>query len=289
MDKISIITPTFNRASFLNDIYNNLSQYNDHIFEWIIIDDGSTDMTKQIVKNFKNIFPIKYFYQKNSGKHVAVNYGMNFVENQYTVILDSDDLPLTNTFNTLLSLCKKIDKDIVGIVVNICDNNGQVLGKYHKNSFSDTIQNAYLKNKVNSDKWIIWKTSFIKRYKFPIYDNEKFVPEGLLYNRISRNGFKLTFFPDILLNARYQNDGYSKNISKLKYNNFNGFMNYYSENIFSESISINKYYLKSLLGLLMLIINKSKKPIIIIFLLFVSLPILIFTLLFYKRFYYNSK
>jgi hypothetical protein len=110
-----------------------------------------------------------------------------------------------------------------------------------------------------------------------------------LYNRISRNGFKLTFFPDILLNARYQNDGYSKNISKLKYNNFNGFMNYYSENIFSESISINKYYLKSLLGLLMLIINKSKKPIIIIFLLFVSLPILIFTLLFYKRFYYNSK
>ena len=288
MSKLSIITPTYNRASFLNEIYLNLLNYESDIFEWIIIDDGSTDTTRQLVDNFEKNFPIIYKYQPNSGKHIAVNIGLNIVSNQYTVILDSDDLPLTNAFNIIISLFNNLDDNIVGIAVNMCNNEGSMIGKFKTSHiFVDTIYNAYLTNKVDGDKWFIWKTNFIRNYKFPIFENEKFVPEGLLFNRISRDNSKIKFYPEILLNARYQSDGYSKNIKKLKFKNFNGFSNFYLENIFSNSISPNKYYLKSIIGVNMLILNKSKRPFIVLFLTFISIPILFFTLLFYKKFYYK--
>ena len=287
MNNISIITPTFNRKSFLNDIYISLLEYDPSQIEWIIIDDGSTDNTFETVKNIEKRFTINYVYQENAGKHVAVNKGIDLAKNSYLVILDSDDIPMPNALNRIINLLDNSDNEVVGIGVNMCDNNGNIIGKNNDKIFVDTIQNAYIENKVSGDKWFIWKTKFIKKYKFPTFDLEKFVPEGLLYNRISRLGFKILFYPDVLLKARYQKDGYSYNIKELKYKNFNGFINFYSENIFSESIKLNTYYLKSLLGIHMLILNKSKKPFKILFLLLLSYPILIFTLFFYKKYYYK--
>jgi glycosyltransferase involved in cell wall biosynthesis len=289
LSNISIITPTFNRKSFLNDIYESLLDYENDLIEWIIIDDGSTDNTFDLVRSFNKKFTINYIYQENSGKHIAVNKGIELARNSYLVILDSDDIPLPSAFNKIQSLLDKSKNDIVGIGVNMCDKYGNIIGKKINNSFQSTIQEAYLNNIVTGDKWFIWKTDFIKKYKFPIYDNEKFVPEGLLYNRLSRLGFQIMFHPDVLLNARYQIDGYSNNIKELKYKNFNGFLNFYTENLISDSISINKYYLKSLVNINILILNKSKKPFKILLLLFFSLPILLFTLIFYKKFYYKSQ
>jgi glycosyltransferase involved in cell wall biosynthesis len=288
LNKLSIITPTFNRKLFLLEIFNVLIEYNSDIFEWIIIDDGSTDNTEDAIKSLICDFPIIYSFQNNSGKHIAVNKGIELASNSYVVILDSDDLPLPNAFKKIISLLDETTNDIVGISVNMSDSLGNVIGRFNRNTFVDTIQNAYLEGKVQGDKWFIWKNEFIKKFKFPLYDNEKFVPEGLLYNRISRNGHKIKFLPEILLNARYQQDGYSNNVYNLKLNNFNGFMNYYIEIICSDNLTFNRYYLKSMVNINMMIMNKSKNKIKLIILFIFSSIVILFTYIFFKKKYYKS-
>ncbi len=289
MNKLSIITPTYNRGKFLNEIYEALSKYQLYPFEWIIIDDGSTDNTVDLVNGFAAIFEIRYIYQANSGKHVAVNKGVELAKYQYTVILDSDDIPLPNAVNIIIEKLNNTPSEIVGIGVNMCDSSGNIIGKYQNSVFSDTIENAYLKGLVSGDKWFIWKTDFIKRFKFPVYDNEFFVPEGLIYNRISRLGFKLEFYPLMLLNARYQSDGYSKNIRALKYENFNAFLLYYCEKLISNNFSFDKASIKSYISLQMLILNRVKYPYLLLLYSIVSIPFLLFTLLFFDFFYTKNR
>lgn len=283
MKKLSIITPTFNRGNFLYEIFDNLNSYDINTFEWIIIDDGSTDNTKSIVDSFVSNFNFKYYYQTNLGKHVAVNKGIELAENEFVVILDSDDLPLPNAINRILDLLDKLNKDEIGISVNLISNDGKDIGILQNKIFSDTIQNAYVKKKITGDKWFIWRREILRSFKFPVYDNEKFVPEGIVYNRISNANYNLVFFPDVLLKARYQLTGYSNNVKKLKENNFNGYFNYYFEIVSSDKFCINRYYLKAFLNLLILILNKSPKRFLFIFLILLSCPLIIFLLIFRKN------
>ena len=90
---ITILTPTFNRDYILKKAYNSLLNQNNKKFEWLIIDDGSTDKTKELVNKFKseNKIKIRYFYKKNGGKHTALNFGINKAKGDLILILDSDD------------------------------------------------------------------------------------------------------------------------------------------------------------------------------------------------------
>lgn len=94
MEKLlTILTPTYNRGKYLEDIFKVLQQQTNQNFEWLIVDDGSTDNTKEIVESFieSNKLRIRYFCKENGGKHTAVNYGLKYISTKLTVILDSDD------------------------------------------------------------------------------------------------------------------------------------------------------------------------------------------------------
>ena len=90
--KITVLTPTYNRAHTLPRLYKSLCRQTDFTFAWLIVDDGSNDETKTTIDRFeKKKFSIKYVYKNNGGKHTAINEGMKYVNTEYTFIVDSDD------------------------------------------------------------------------------------------------------------------------------------------------------------------------------------------------------
>ena len=112
--KITVFTPTFNRAHLLFRLYKNLKQQTFSNFEWVIVDDGSIDNTKDIVLDFikEGVLNIRYHYQKNSGKHIAINKGLDLAQGEWFFIVDSDDFLISNALsfldNTFSDHVKKI-------------------------------------------------------------------------------------------------------------------------------------------------------------------------------------
>lgn len=89
---LTIFTPTFNRAHTLPRLYESLLNQTDYNFEWLIVDDGSSDDTSNLIETFKDEkFPIRYIYQNNGGKHIASNVGLKAAKGDIFVVLDSDD------------------------------------------------------------------------------------------------------------------------------------------------------------------------------------------------------
>ncbi|HDM8411768.1 TPA: glycosyltransferase family 2 protein, partial [Yersinia enterocolitica] len=118
MTLVTIFTPTFNRSHVLKRCYLSiLEQHRDDI-EWLIIDDGSTDDTANIVKEFQNEnkLKIKYIYQNNSGKQASWNRAVENAKGEYFIGVDSDDILATGSINNLLSIRDVFDDEsIIGI------------------------------------------------------------------------------------------------------------------------------------------------------------------------------
>ncbi len=94
MPNVSVIIPTYNSAKFLPETIESVLGQTYQDFELIIIDDGSTDHTKEVIASYLKDHPqkIKYFYQKNSGVSAARNHGMQAAKGSFIAIIDSDDL-----------------------------------------------------------------------------------------------------------------------------------------------------------------------------------------------------
>ena len=90
---ITILTPTFNREGGLRNLWDSLQKQTVKDFEWLIVDDGSTDGTKNLITQLqeKSDFQIRYIYKSNGGKHTALNVGIQTICSELIFIVDSDD------------------------------------------------------------------------------------------------------------------------------------------------------------------------------------------------------
>lgn len=242
---ITVFTPTFNRGIYLNRVFESLRIQDFDYFEWIIIDDGSNDETEIIVNRIISIskFQVKYFKQSNSGKHIAINKAVNLAEGELFLILDSDDRCKFGALSFFYNEWKKIsDKsnEIAGITVLTEFENGKIVGsKFPSDKVVDFLPKFYLKNKITGDKWDIHQTIVMKKYKFPETLNEKFCPEGLVWNRISKE-YKTLFINKSMKIVEYLPDGLSSNILKARINSPINTLMYYEE-LVKNSLSIKSY------------------------------------------------
>ena len=111
--KFTVFTPTYNREHLLHRVFDSL-QVQDFIdFEWLILDDGSSDNTKQVVDEFvnKSNFNIRYIFKKNGGKVAAVNMGLELAEGEFFLVFDSDDWCDSNTLSTFIDEWNKLNND----------------------------------------------------------------------------------------------------------------------------------------------------------------------------------
>lgn len=187
---ITILTPTYNRASLLRRLYTSLVKQTCKEFVWLVIDDGSSDETQQLIKEFQdeNLLSIYYEKQVNGGKHRALNKGIAQITTPLTYIVDSDDYLPDNAVEVILCYYEKYRErqDLCGYSFLRCYEDGTVNTAYFKvDEEIDTFCNIRINGNIGGDKAEVFYTDILKEYPFPEYEGEKFLPEDLVWMQMS--------------------------------------------------------------------------------------------------------
>ena len=220
---VTIFTPTYNRARLLKRLYESLKEQSDKDFEWIIVDDGSKDNTKEVVQGFikEKIIPIKYLKKENEGKHIAINVGCDMAEGELFFIVDSDDYIPKEAIEEVKRDWKKYRNNtgIAGLVYLKAWKNGNLMGrKFEKDEFISNHVKEYNKGGVWGEKLKILRTEIFRKNKFPKYENEKYVGEHVLWIQVSRK-YDLVYINKVLYIAEYLEDGLTMAGRKLRIEN----------------------------------------------------------------------
>ena len=238
---ITVFTPTYNRGHLLNRLYKSLAKQRYKDFEWIIVDDGSTDGTQDIVSslildydNMQDGFPIRYFKKENGGKHTAINLGVKYAEGELFFIADSDDFLPKDSLQIVHEEWSKIKHDdtFLGVCGIDADLNGKIIGSGLPKDYIDChawdLSPIY---KVTGDLKEVFRTDVLRLFPFPEIKGEKFCPEVLVWFRMARN-YKMRFFNRIIYIADYQQNGITSSITRLRMNSPIGSMLTYSELVY---------------------------------------------------------
>lgn len=191
-DLISVLTPTYNRENTLHRNFNSLMQSEYKHFEWIILDDGSTDNTSELVKELTQQadFPIRYYYQENKGKHVALNRLYDLAEGRYCFQLDSDDEILPNAMQKALTIWNQLAQpEKYWAVCGRCidQRNKLLVGDPFPENINQVSfkQQRKMLSKISGELWSLQKTEVVKQYKFPEIEKLHYVSESYIWNQIT--------------------------------------------------------------------------------------------------------
>ncbi len=230
---LTVFTPAYNRANTFPRLFESLINQPFCDFEWLIVDDGSTDDTDDVVKSFNSNgrFPIRYIKKKNGGKHTAHNVALEQAKGELFFTVDSDDWILDNSLTDVSCIAKGImnDDTIGGIVALKEFPDGSVIGKpFSRDNYLSTFRGLELSGE-GGERSIILKTKIARKYPFPVIEGERFMTEGVIYDMFS----DYTFFISnkCLTICEYQTDGLSSNPKRLMVNNPGGYMEYYRHRI----------------------------------------------------------
>lgn len=217
---VTIFTPTYNRAGLLPKLYESLCSQTCAAFEWIIVDDGSTDRTHQVVEDFiaQGHLDIRYFYQPNGGKHRAINRGAREARGELFFIVDSDDILPADSIQTVIETFAPIkdDKSFGGICGMCGLMNGKALGSGFPQDVLDVnALDASYRHGVTGDLAEVFRTEVMREFPFPEIDGERFCPEDLVWHRIAAK-YKLRYFNKIIYLAEYQPGGLTANIARVR-------------------------------------------------------------------------
>lgn len=232
---ITVFTPSYNREKELMNLYNSLLKQDSANFEWLIVDDGSKDGTKKMVDKLKreNKININYIYKENGGKQSAYNKGLDNAKGDIFLCIDSDDILMDNVLSKIETDFDEIkdNKEVGGIayIQSYISNKKKIIGtRFPSDNMIDTYFNIYHKHNVSGDKLIVLKTCVAKEYYFPLINGEKFVPEALVFNRISLK-YKFKCINKIIACKEYLESGYSNNYFNLVKRSPKGNMLYFRE------------------------------------------------------------
>lgn len=233
---ITILTPTYNRASLLPRLFDSLLRQTNKDFEWIVVDDGSTDDTREVVANLKEkcggAFPMDYVYKANGGKHMAINIGAERARGELLFIADSDDLLTDDALETVENSWHDIsdDKSFAGIAgLDITMDTREVIGSGLPQEHIDcnAIDIRY-RHHVTGDMKEVFRTEVLREFPFPEFAGERFCPEQLVWFRMARR-YRLRYINKPIYIADYQPDGITAGITRARMRNPSASMLTYAE------------------------------------------------------------
>ncbi|WP_020062958.1 glycosyltransferase family 2 protein [Bacillus sp. 123MFChir2] len=232
MKKLTIFTPTYNRAYCLHKCYESLKRQTNKDFIWLIIDDGSSDHTKELVSSWRaeNCIEINYYWQQNQGMHGAHNTAYELIDTELNVCIDSDDYMPDDAVEKILSFWMKYGSDeISGIIGLDSYTDGRIIGsKLPGNLKRTTLFNLYNKHDITGDKKLVYRTELTKQYPYPIFKNEKYVGLAYKYYMLDRQ-YEMLLMNEVLCCVEYLPDGSSMNMLKQYRRNPKGFAFYRKE------------------------------------------------------------
>ncbi len=217
---LTVFTPAYNRAHTLVRTYESLRAQSNKDFLWLIIDDGSTDNTAEMVKEWQKSeceFEIRYIYKENGGMHTAHNVAYANISTLLNVCIDSDDMLAEDAVDNILKKWDIVkDKGYAGIIGLDADFNGNIIGKDFPDDMEETTLSGYYSGGGRGDKKLVYRTDIIKKYpEYPVFDNEKYVSLAYKYLLIDQD-YKLAVIRTVLCNVEYQSNG-SSNSMFLQY------------------------------------------------------------------------
>ena len=223
---LSIVTPTYNRGHLLRNCYESLLKQTDLDFEWIIVDDGSTDDTASVAADFQtDLFPICYVQKENGGKHTALNTSMEYLRGEYVLILDSDDTLTPNAVETVRHQWTKYSEIrniailtfLKGSNVSAPNCTGPIA-----NQPVDILR--YKRNIIRStDCCEVIRTGIFKRFPFPVFEGERFLPECALWNRVAVE-YQCVYINEVIYICEYLEGGLTQSGRSLRIRNPKGGM-----------------------------------------------------------------
>ncbi|MEG2934743.1 MAG: glycosyltransferase family 2 protein [Gordonibacter sp.] len=229
MEDLCIFTPTYNRSYVLPRLFESLERQTTGGFEWLIVDDGSTDDTESVVRQFQASeasFPIRYLKQSNGGKQRAHNTGVEACTCELFMCLDSDDRLAVNAVEDIRSIWKdRCDDPSIAGVVALCGPSAEKpTGTWMPESIDTiTLWDLYYKKKHCGDTAHIYRTDILKQYPFYVHEDEKFMAETYVYHQIDQH-FRLAVLNKVISIIEYLPDGYTKNVRQVTKDNPFGFM-----------------------------------------------------------------
>lgn len=249
---VTVFTPLYNRERSISDVYESLKNQTCKDFEWLVINDGSTDSSgdilEKILKSHNNSFPIKYHKRENHGLMFTLNEGIGLAEGDLFMRLDSDDKALPNAVESIITnyhLIKNED-NICALVFRSVDYNNKSVG-YHP---FDDVQlcdfAAYRdKYKARGDRSEVMKTVIFRKYPFPIIEGEKFCPEGLIWNRIAKD-YKALYMTTPIYQKGEPDDSITADVYNYLKKNCKGTTLYYREIVSNKTFSFKYRLLNSI-------------------------------------------
>ena len=221
--RFTVFTPSYNRAYTLMRLYESLKKQTFTDFEWILVDDGSTDNTNEFADHFskdeERKFPFIYKKVQNGGKHRAINLGVSMARGELFFIVDSDDYLVEEALQKADAVERSIPQNQKSKFGGICGlkgyNSNDIVGStYEGSDYLDITALERKENNISGDKAEIFYTEILKQYPFPEFKDEKFITECVVWDKIAYDGYKLRFFNDIIYICDYLDDGLSHNLNK---------------------------------------------------------------------------
>lgn len=245
---ITILTPSYNRAHTLPRVFESLQKQTFKDFEWLVIDDGSTDNTKDLVETFQQVadFKVRYYHQKNQHKFLTFFRGIDLAEGIYFSPLDSDDALPRDSMEILVNTWKSIEENQnIVFVSTLCkDQFGNIVGDHFpKEPLICSIFDMRYKYKIKGDKWGMGKTDIYKKMKLNFGDlvGKGFIPEGVFQFQFDKIGLhycinKVTriYFRDKDDEQSLANQFYDKKNAFGLAENYKAFLNTYSSKFWSH-------------------------------------------------------
>lgn len=218
MATLTVFTPAYNRAHTLVRTYESLIAQDCKDFVWLIVDDGSSDNTADLVSEWQqkdNGFEIRYLYKENGGMHTAHNTAYENIDTELNVCIDSDDCLADGAVKKILLKWAEVrELGYAGLIGLDADLEGKLIGRGFPEGMVETTLTGYYAGGGAGDKKLVYRTDIIKQYPpYPVFEGEKYVALAYKYRLIDQD-YKLAVLDEVLCKVEYQNDGHSAGMWK---------------------------------------------------------------------------
>lgn len=228
MPILTVFTPAYNRAHTLPRTFDSLRNQSCKDFIWLIIDDGSSDNTEELVREWMQHdygFEIQYIRKTNGGMHTAHNTAFANIHTELNICIDSDDKLAEDAVILILNKWKEVKHlgyaGIIGLDADM--NTGRVIGKGFPDGMAETTLTGYYASGGTGDKKLVYRTDVINQYpEYPVFEGEKYVALAYKYRLIDQD-YKLAVLNRVLCDVEYQSDGSSMNMYRQYLRNPKGF------------------------------------------------------------------
>ena len=227
MPTLTVFTPAYNRDYSIHLCYESLCKQTCKDFLWLVVDDGSTDNTAELIKAWQkkdNGFEIRYVYKENGGMHTAHNTAYENIDTELNVCIDSDDYMPDDAVEKIINCWKeKGNKEVAGIIALDATVDGKIIGTELPGDRERISTAEFYRQGGKGDKKFIYRTDIITKYPpYPVFEGEKYVSLGYKYNLCAQE-YEMIILNETVCIVEYQLDGSSTNMFRQYLRNPKGF------------------------------------------------------------------